>query len=210
MRKIYLTCYAVLIVSMPFFGVVAQKIENNPNKYFTQLSLKQAGVGYLRKIKNFGVGMKLGYQIPYKEDKYTNPRSSLSAFKFLSYKGLIGDLLFNLYTSKKGDMHLLSISYNNTTSGTLIDDSGRSTGTNTSSYSEFTEDFNAIGFNYNYYVKKLDQIYLTFQIGIERRDITRKYFIEGVYSDQKPSSRVEHVLLRPLVLDFGLIFIFNK
>jgi|GEM_PF-5952576 len=210
MRKIYLLCCTVIITSISFHDVVAQKRETNPNKYFMQQSLKQTGVGYLKTIKKIGVGMKLGYQFPYLHKKHTNPQRSLSAFKFLSFQGFTSDLLFNFYTNQKGNMHILSMNYNNITSGTLIDDPGRQAGTNSSLYHEFTEEFNAVGISYNYYVKKSDQIYMTFQIGIERRDITRKYSVEGTYGDQRPSSKIEHTLLRPLVLDFGLIFIFNK
>ncbi|UZR97870.1 hypothetical protein [Chondrinema litorale] len=210
MRNFSTTCYLLIIISLFYQSAKAQENSTNSNKYFAHLSLKQAGVGYLRKLGDMGLGFKLGYQLPLQDERYADESSSISILKFLTYKGFTGDILFNVATTPNGSLHILSVGYSNTQSGDLIYDPGKSAGTSGSDYSEFKEEFNAYSLRYNYLLKQSKHLFINFQVGLERRNITRRYSIEGQYADQYPSNKVESDILNPLTFDFGLVYMLGN
>lgn len=216
MKKIYSLSFIILLLLLPFLlhPTYGQESNLHPNEYLLHLSLKEGGVGYMRKVGNFGLGVKAGYQYPLRKEMYSdsgNPLRDLpnNLVRFLIYKGYTTELLFNFATSSHGNRHILSAGYGHINTGTLIFDPAASAGCNSCEYAESIEEFHSYFLKYNYLIHTSDHLFCNLQFGIDRRNITKRYAIEGLYNDQQPSDRIEKFSKTPLVIDVGLVYIFN-
>lgn len=211
MRNFSTICYLLIIISFFYQSAKAQESSENSNKYFAHLSFKQFDVAYLRNIGKMGLGVKVGYQYPLSKEKTVESNNIIgdffsNSFFFSASKGFNTDLLINLATSSDQNLQIVSLGYGNISTVNLIEAGGFSS----DPYYEYYEEFDVISLKYNFLLKTIDHMFVSFQGGMERRNVTRNYTIEGEYSDRQPSDKVEKFTKYPLVFDVGLVYMLGN
>jgi hypothetical protein len=181
------------------------------NTFYARVGLNEPSIGYERKIHNgFGLGIEGGYRFRMLDESYVPygvvayPLQSFMMHK--AYKGVtLRPIIFNFYNESRRKISI-STHYQFLTADNIIYDPGKSGGSNTSDYAKYADSRHQIGISvlYGKSFRKVPALSWFLEIGAKQGFYTRNYSIEGTYSSQVPSTRVQTGKDFSMILNGGL------
>lgn len=190
--------------------IVYSQEEKSNNAIYTRINLNEPSIGYEKRINNFfTLGFEAGYRFRFVDEAYVPygvlgyPIQSFLMGK--TYKGIsVRPIILN-FEFDRGVTHSLSTSYQLLTADKLIYDPGKSGGSNTSDYAEYSDERHQIGLSYLYdkEFRRLPALSFFMEAGLKCSFYERQYSIEGAYNAQMPSDRQQSGVSLGVIATFG-------
>jgi len=192
----------------------AQEIPKN--SMYTKVGIYELSLGYERELTQYlSVGLEADYRPSFSESSYHNHQWYQGGGSFTGMRTRVFVNLFskkNYYGKNQIDYLTIAPSYRFLRSNRLVYDAGKFSGSNSADYAEYTQSGNEFGVNllYSKSFAKAPSLHWYVGVGAFLQFVERHYSIEGYYTGQFPSDRVDNIKQAYPAIHLGLkICLFN-
>ncbi|NVK65888.1 MAG: hypothetical protein HWE22_14940 [Flavobacteriales bacterium] len=199
----YATLFTLLLLTQFTFS---QETDESFSIY-GRLRACEASLGFEKRINDqLGLAVEAGYRYRFTKEATMGGRFIDYYLVNRAYEGFsVRPIILNFHTSPE-NTHSISTAYRYLSADKITYDPGKNGGSNTSDYAVYSDQKHVLGISYLYSkeVSWLPILEWYFETGVNYNLFQKHYSIEGSYTNQMPSNRIENGQSFGVHAHFGL------